>query len=468
MKTMKRILIVDDDHEFLIGMKMQLKNLYSLLTANSISSAIEILREHDVDLVLLDVNLGDENGLAGIKKIHNVHPLVGIAMLSGARDVETVVQAIRAGAVDYLNKPVETERITEVIEKAVATRSMQEKCEALISSVKQPKTGLEIIHKSKPMRDLIKQANQVKGHEANVLIVGETGTGKELLARHVHRIENKSRRPFIAVNCAAIPEHLLETELFGHESGAFTGASRRRIGKFELADGGDIFLDEISTMQLDLQVKLLRVLQEKEFSRLGSNSPIKANFRVISACNQPLDDMVEKGDFRMDLYHRLRVIQLNLPPLKERGDDVELLSEYFLEKFSKPNDRKHLSEGALKKLKNYSWPGNVRELSNVVQSMIIMNKSNEIDESSFPDWVMGGVRKSKQIKNHPEVNESAPSLGKCIDEKCSLREFVQKAEKSFIKKVIETNGGDKSKAAQSLGIGRTTLYSKMKELGMMK
>jgi DNA-binding NtrC family response regulator len=470
MSAMRRILLIDDDQDFLIAMRMQLRAEYAVLTADSIAGGLSTLKDQDVDLILLDVGLGDENGLEAIKMIRDVHPLVGVVMLSGRRDVQTVVEAIRAGAVDYLTKPVDNDQIAAVMEKAVATRNMQEKCEALLQSQAGSKKGNgKIIFKSRKMQELLQQAEQVRGHEANVLIVGETGTGKELLARYIHEQEDNKKRPFIVVNCAAIPEHLLESELFGHEAGAFTGANRRRIGKFELADGGDIFLDEISTMKLDLQVKLLRVLQEKEFCRLGSNLPIKADFRVIAACNQSLEQMVERGAFRADLFHRLRVIQLALPPLRERTEDIPLLVEHFICKYGDAENRKQITTAAMSKLKDYSWPGNVRELANVVRSLVIMTSGDIIDSTSFPSWVLNinQAPNTNSVSLNGAENGSVLPVPDNAQSVTALKDYVREAEKRGIELALEKCGGDKSKAATALGICRTTFYTKLKELGMM-
>jgi DNA-binding NtrC family response regulator len=462
---MRKLLIVDDDADFLIAMKMQLRGSYGVLTANSTDDAIGILQEQDVDLVLLDVGLGVENGLEGVRKIHSVHPSVGVAMLSGLKDTKTVVKAMRAGAIDYLTKPLDECELAQVIEKAVATRDVQEKREALLSSQTSINNGkAHIVYRSRRMQSLMAEADKVRGHDANVLIIGKTGTGKELLARYINETGEGRRRPFVAVNCSAIPDHLLESELFGHEAGAFTGANRRRIGKFEIADGGDIFLDEISTMKLDLQVKLLRVLQEKEFCRLGSNTPIKSNFRVIAASNQPIEDLVDRGLFRADLYHRVRVVQFDVPTLAERVEDVPVLVEYFLDKFSKGN-KKTISEAAMARLMEHRWSGNVRELSNVIQNLVIMTQGDAIDEHSFAPYTLGcsGEVNADRVKAE-QGGYGMPSDAQAIS---TLKDYVQGAERAYIQRVIDLHEGDKSKSAKKLGIGRTTLYMKLRELGLI-
>ncbi len=467
MNSLRRILIIDDDADFLVGMRMQLRGLYGVLTATSVAEGMKLIQEQDVDLVLLDVGLEGEDGLEGIGRIHDVHPSVGVAMLSGRRDVKTVVEAIRVGAVDYLTKPVSNDELAEVVEKAVAARTIQEKCEALLRTQTNGNgSTTNIVQNSLKMRQLMAEAEHIKGHRANVLIIGETGVGKELMARHVNEnSEDGKKRPFIAVNCAAIPDHLLESELFGHEAGAYTGANRRRIGKFELADGGDIFLDEISTMKLDLQVKLLRVLQEREFCRLGSNTPIKGDFRVISASNQPLDALVESGAFRADLYHRLRVIQLFVPPLRERLEDIPLLVDHFLEKFSHGVTTKRMTDQAMARLMEYTWPGNVRELANVVQSLVIMSQGDIIDTTAFPPWVLNGCKQAPDMR---ALNLDHPPVPQARDDVTTLRDYVAQAERRYIERVLTIHDGDKSKTARALDMGRTTLYMKLKELGLMR
>ncbi len=266
-----RILCIDDDADFLIGMRMQFRGRFEVATAASIEEGLSALRGQSVDLVLLDVELGQESGIGGIGAIKSLDPAIDVAMLSGVRDPRVIVEAVRAGAVDYLVKPVEVEQVEAIIVRQSAARRVRERYDALVETQNTSGRRSSIVHRSQTVARVLKQAEQLKGHGANVLVVGETGTGKELLARYIHRLEGDPRRPFIAVNCAAIPEELIEAELFGAEAGAFTGSVKRRIGKFELADGGDIFLDEIASLKVGLQAKILRVLQEGEFTRLGAN-----------------------------------------------------------------------------------------------------------------------------------------------------------------------------------------------------
>ncbi len=467
MADRRRILIIDDDEDYLTATRAELGAVYEVSTATSIGAGLAQLGLQDVDLVLLDVGLDGENGIEGIRRLTTPFPRLSVAMLSGDRDVKTVVEAIRAGAVEYLVKPVDVNDLVGVVERAIATRTYQERCDAMLES--QPATigGTRIVYRGNAMRCVMEEASRMRLYRANVLIIGETGTGKELVARYLNEPERGKGVPFVAVNCAAIPEHLLESELFGHEAGAFTSAHKRRIGKFELADGGDIFLDEISTMKADLQVKLLRVLQEKEFCRLGGNESIKADFRVIAASNQPLEALVMRGEFRQDLYHRLRVVQMNVPPLRERVEDIPLLVEHFLNTYTRESRKLRITEAAMARLMEYTWPGNVRELANVIQSLTIMATGDEIDVTSFPPWIMNGCQLvTKDPQNAEDPRDIMAYRGN--EPLSTLREYVQRAEKGFIERILMVNHGDKSKTARTLGLGRTTLYQKLKEHGLMK
>lgn len=449
------ILCIDDDEDFLVGFVLQLREHFRTLTANSIERGLDIMAEKPVGLVLLDINLGAENGIEEIRRIKKIHPHIDIVMLSGRRDPKTVVEAIRAGAVDYLTKPFDVDDLRAIVERQSKNRLVKERYDALVVTQNESCAEKNIIFKSAPMRRVLGHADQLKGHQANVLIVGETGTGKELLARYIHQLEDNSSRPFIAVNCAAIPEQLLEAELFGSEMGAYTGAVKRRIGKFELADGGDIFLDEIGSLRLDLQAKILRVIQEQEFCRLGGNATIKATFRVIAATNEHLEEKVSRGEFRMDLYHRIRVIQLRVPPLRERVEDIPCLVEHYLNKYARFGVAKKISQNALSRLMAYHWPGNIRELCNVVQSLAILASGDVIDETVFPAWAMNGCGFAPKAE--------APGLPMVDDAVGALSEYVASAEKYYIQHAIKVCRGDKSKAARLLQVGRTTLYSKMKD-----
>lgn len=456
-QALPKILLVDDDLNFILATKVHLKFKYAVLGAVSVAEAIKIISKTDVDAILLDIGLKNENGLDGIRKIHKAHPWANIIILSASRNVSDVVRAIREGAIDYLTKPIDINALVPVMEKTIMLRRKSDITDAMR---REPLSGnAKIIFRAECMQKLLDDCALVKGHNANVLIVGETGTGKELIARQLHKNENDPSRPFIAVNCAAIPEHLLESELFGHESGAFTGALRRRIGKFELADGGDIFLDEIGSLKGDMQVKLLRVIQEREFFRLGSNMPIKINFRVIAATNRPLEELVDEGAFRLDLYHRLKIIQLDITPLKQRIEDIPILVEHFL-KLHSPAGATRITESAMMRLMEYPWPGNVRELSNVIQSLVIMGGQKMIDENIFPQWILNGsTARAASSKTQKDIDKNSRTV-------MPLSQYLKSAERRYIQRVLEQNSNDKTKTSKELSIGRTTLYLKMKELGI--
>ncbi len=460
---MQRILCIDDDLDFLVSLRMQLAGRCRVITESNATLGLERLSKECFDYVLIDVGLGDENGIETVKIIKEKFPEVDVVMLSGQRDPKVVVQAIRAGASDYFTKPCSGDDLIAVFERTSRDRKVRDRYEALIAQQNDDISNREIVYHGKKVRQLLESAKQLKGHQANVLIIGETGTGKEFLARHLHALEDNPQRPFIAVNCAAIPEHLLESELFGVEKGAYTGATARRLGRFELADNGDIFLDEIGNLRLDLQAKLLRVLQEREYFRLGSSEPIKTNFRVLAATNVNLEEKVALGEFRMDLYHRLRVIQLTLPSLRERPEDIPALTSHFLSKHSKDALPKTISPAAMELLLNYAWPGNVRELENVVQSLIILSNGDVINESDLPKWALNG-----DLPAGWSAGASSFAQAEFQDVLSTLREHSLQAEKSYIDYVLNrVTAGDKTKAARILNVGRTTLYTKLKEFGML-
>lgn len=452
------ILCIDDDADYLFSLKLELKKSYHIYTALTLSEGLSVLKSESIDCVLLDIGLPDGNGMEGLSKIKEEFPTIDVVMVTATKDPKFIVNAMRSGASDYLVKPYELDELHVILEKLQGIRSMRERNSALVAELNP--AGSRLLGNSQSFKELLSQAERVAGHDANILILGESGTGKELLARHIHSVEtNSSRRPFIAVNCAAIPEGLIESELFGHEKGAFTGAIERKIGKFELANGGDIFLDEISTLKPDMQAKILRVLQEKEIVRVGGNSTVHTDFRVIAATNIDLVKMVEQGQFRMDLYHRIRVVQLIVPPLRERKEDVQLLAKYFLEKYSKGKEPKKITEAALNKLLDYSWPGNIRELENVIHSVAILTPGDVIQDKHLPSWALNGCGDTVVSKiNFPSIPTVMPTT--------SFKEFLQRAEKSYIEYMLAVCEGDRTRAAQAMNLGRTTLYTKLKELGI--
>lgn len=461
------ILCIDDDSEFLLTMKIGLRKKYDFFSTTSLAEGLQEIKRNGIDLVLLDITLGTtENGLEGLKQIKQLSPDIDVVMLTGMKDPKVIVETIRAGAVDYLCKPIVIEELIAIIEKHQSMREMKDRHNALINELNPIDSRTRLLGSSPSFRFLMDQAYRLKNHIANVLIYGESGTGKELLARHIHSLEEKNHRPFIAVNCAAIPEGLIESELFGHERGSFTGALGKKIGKFELANGGDIFLDEISSLKLDLQAKILRVLQEKEIVRVGGNTHIPVNFRVLSATNENIYEMVNKGTFRVDLYHRLKVVELHIPPLRERKEDISMLVAYFLDKFGKSRGPKKISAEALRLLQQYPWPGNVRELENVIHGLTILSPGEVITSQHLPQCIKISTGMETIDKSALATKDEMILLPEDLAT-VKYRDFVKEAEKIFIKRALEHHNGDKTKTATMLNMGRTTLYGKLKELNLL-
>lgn len=456
--ALTNVLCIDDDPAFLLALKASLKQHYKIYTAVSLESAQEIIINKKIDLVFLDMNLGDENGLDDLKKIKALDPLIDVVMLSGYKDAKSIVEAMKVGACDYLCKPCPAEELIAVIEKNRKNKMVQDRYDALIENMNETLEQPAFIGKSEAFQALLTNVNKLKGYDASVLIEGASGTGKELLARHIHNLEGNSKRPFIAVNCAAIPDNLIESELFGHEPGAFTGADKRKIGKFELAQGGDIFLDEINSLKLELQAKLLRVLQEKEFYRVGGTQPIKVNVRVISASNADLNLEASRANFRQDLLYRLRVISLCMPLLKDRKEDIPDLIEHFLKKFSKPGAIKTISPDVVNEFVKYDWPGNVRELENLIQSMVIMSDGNVIDLTHMPAWLL--KNSSLKTSDNNFGNFLMPLTHQEIH--YSLKNYMIQVEKQYIRRVIDAKNGNVIEAAKAMKISRSKVYYTLK------
>jgi len=446
------ILCIDDDPSFLASLKLELDRTYRCSIASDLRSGLSIIQRETVDLVLLDIRLGAEDGIEGLREIKKLDPSVDVVMVTGHKDPKLIISSVKAGASDYICKPFEFEELAVVIEKLRQVRQMRTRHDALIEGMMTADTRSRLLGISRAFLDVLDKAGRVKGHNANILIEGESGTGKELLARYIHSLECNPRRPFIAINCAAIPDALLESELFGHEKGSFTGATYRKIGKFELANGGDIFLDEISALKPELQAKILRVLQEKEISRIGSVVPVSVNFRVIAATNDDMDALVRDGRFRTDLFHRLCVIRLRMPPLRERKEDIPLLVDHFLKKYSRPPHNKTVSPSAMKALMRYNWPGNIRELENLIHNLVIMAPNGSIEVGDLPSWIV------YRIESEATLREGDKTL--------SLEEHIARVERMHIQRALEASEGNRSKAAKLLNMSRTTLYWKLKQLGL--
>lgn len=437
----ERILVVDDATDTLEVLERNLSSQgYVVFTAQNVSQALRLLEDTPVDLVITDLKMPGASGLDLVRYVRENLADTEVMMLTGYATVEGAVQAVKQGAEEYLSKPFTDEELFLAVRKVLDKLRMRRA--AQVSSEDIPPTPHGIIGSSKPMQDIFRAIHKAASTPATVLITGESGTGKELVARAVHYTSRLASSPFVPVNCGAIPYDLLESELFGYVKGAFTGAATTRAGFFQTADGGTIFLDEISETSLAMQVKLLRVLQDKEIFMLGSRKPEKVDVRIIAATNKDLESLVRKGSFREDLYYRLDVITIDIPPLRERDDDILLLLRYFTEKFAeelgKPTPT--FSDTALEVLRNYHWPGNVRELENVTQRLVVMVGGDTID-----------------VKDLPSLMRFSPKVQ-------GLERTLVEVEAEHIRNVLASVNGNKTKAAEILGIDRKTLREKLKRV----
>jgi two-component system response regulator HydG len=456
MSTRDTILVVDDD----TAHRTMLKTLvggwgYAITEADDGESAIGMVRQQPYDLVLMDVRMLKVSGLEALNAIKAVNPAIPVVIMTAFSSVETAVAALKQGAHDYLTKPLDFDKLRITIERAMEHTRLKEENRRLRESLGLQFDRSRIIARSPAMLKLLDTAAQVASSEATVLISGESGTGKEIIAGAIHFNSPRSEGPFVRLNCAAITETLLESELFGHEKGAYTGADRRREGRFQQADGGSLLLDEVSEMPLAMQVKLLRVLQEREVTRVGGDAVERVDVRVIAATNRHLPDLVADGRFREDLYYRLNVVGLEMPPLRERREDVPLLAQHFLEAFGRKNRKplKGFTPQAMDRLTRYGWPGNVRELMNAVERAVVLARADYLAEGDFPTIAGTGPAPPEDAAPAEPAAGSLP-LGAI--------------EKATILRTLEAAGGNKSETARRLGITRRTLHKKLKAYGVMK
>ena len=454
------ILIVDDD----TAHRTMLRTLiggwgYAIEDADDGAVAIDKVQDRYYDLVLMDVRMVKVSGLEALEKIKAYNPAIPIIIMTAFSSVETAVDALKKGAHDYLTKPLDFDKLKITIERSMEHTRLKEENRLLKESLGQHFDRRNIIGRSAAMTKLLETVAQVAPSEATVLIDGDSGTGKELIAGAIHFNSHRKSGPFIKLNCAAITETLLESELFGHEKGAFTGAERRKEGRFSQAHGGSLFLDEVSEMPLTMQVKLLRVLQEREFSRVGGENTIQVDVRMIAATNKNLPELISKGEFREDLYYRLNVVGLAIPPLKDRQEDIPLLAQHFLEVFAARNhkDIKGYTPGAMDHLIRHAWPGNVRELMNAVERSVVLSQSDFLSEKDFAIIPTAGTNQQDPTPgnaNTPTATDGVTPL--------------EEVERATILNTLEATGGNKSEAARRLGITRKTLHKKLKAYGVMK
>ncbi|UCD82228.1 MAG: sigma-54-dependent Fis family transcriptional regulator [Desulfobacterales bacterium] len=457
MKDRNTILVVDDDNAH----RTMLRTLvggwgYDIEEADDGSGAVGKVQEQSYDLILMDVRMVKMSGLEALEKIKSYNPAIPIIIMTAYSSVETAVEALKKGAHDYLTKPLDFDKLKITIQRSMEHTRLKEENRLLKESLGKHFDRQNIIGQSPAMLNLLETVAQVAPSEATVLITGESGTGKELIAGAIHFNSHRKDGPFIKLNCAAITETLLESELFGHEKGAFTGAERRKEGRFFQAHGGSLFLDEVSEMTLTMQVKLLRVLQEREFTRVGGEDSIKVDVRMIAATNKKLQDLITTGAFREDLYYRLNVVDLAIPPLKNRREDIPLLAQHFLEVFAAKNHKqiKGFTPQAMDHLIRYGWPGNVRELMNAVERAVVLAQSDFLTEKDFT------IINGSDVNRDPSVTDNA---GIRLDGAVPLDEV----EKATILNTLEAVGGNKSEAARRLGITRKTLHKKLKAYGAM-
>jgi len=452
----KSVLVIDDEEVLLKALDRFLKSQgYDVVAYSNWELGVEAARQKTFDLLLVDLMLPKTSGIDVIRRVKEIQPTIVSIVMTGFGTIPSAIEAIRAGAYHYVTKPFDLEDIGSLVAKALDHAQLREENRTLKKQL-QAKFGYEnIVGESAAIKEIFRLVDKIAETDSTVLVTGESGTGKELIAQAIHYRSRRAERPFIAVNCAAIPEGLLESELFGHVKGAFTGAITTRAGKFELADRGTIFLDEIGDMSPKLQVKVLRALQERVVQPVGSAKNREVDIRVIAATNQNLEDAVARGSFRQDLYYRLNVIPIHLPALRSRKDDIPLLVKHFL--------KKHPGEGggkggfapeAMQRMCDYNWPGNVRELENMVQRLVVLKGSGEISEADLPPYVAG--------KSSVPMSEATSLPEEGVD----LKALVEKFEADMIRKALDRSEGNKNRAAQLLKLNRTTLIEKLKKMGV--
>ena len=437
------VLVVDDDAGVRESFRLTLEDHYDVVDVPDGLRALDAVRASQVDLVLLDIRLPEMDGIEVLERIKAIDEGIEVVLVTAVRTVRTAVAAMKLGAFDYLTKPFEEDELLAVIARALEKRALEREVTFLRGELARARDFDEIVGHHPAMQKVYRLVAQVARTTTTVLITGESGTGKELVARAIHRQGPRRDKPFVAVNPAAVAESLIESELFGHERGAFTGANQRKLGRFELAQGGTLFLDEIATLKGELQVKLLRVLQEREIERVGGTHPIKIDVRIVAATNADLKDAVARGAFREDLYYRLNVVSIDVPPLAQRADDIPLLVQHFVHRYSrecnKPVDE--LSPEILTALREYGWPGNVRELQNVVERAVVLAEGPVIQLSDLPLDVL--------LPKHREKVRTADHL--------PLKNATEEFERQIVLRVLERVGGNQSEAARILGLHRNTI-----------
>lgn len=455
MTAHKTLLVVDDDRAHRTMLQTLLSGWgYDISEADDGSTAIEQVRQQPFDLILMDIRMVKVSGIEALDKIKALNPAIPVIIMTAYSSIDSAVDALKKGAYDYLTKPLDFVKLRLTMERAVENLRLKEENRMLKESLGEHFDRRNIIGQSPAIARLLETVAQVAPSEATVLITGESGTGKGLIAGAIHFNSPRKDGPFIKTNCAAITETLLESELFGHEKGAFTGADRRKEGRFIQANGGSLFLDEVSEMSPSMQVKLLQVLQEREITRVGGETVVPVDVRLIVATNKNLSELIAKGLFREDLYYRLNVVSLEIPPLRERREDIPLLAQHFLKMFAAKNQKEiqGLTPKAMDQFVRYDWPGNVRELMNAMERGVVLARSEYLDNEVLPFLPDPVETPAGAISNLDELSGESP---------------LEQVEKATILRTLEAAGGNKSEAARRLGITRKTLHTKLKQYGVM-
>jgi two-component system response regulator PilR (NtrC family) len=455
MTAKARILVVDDERSMQEFLEIFFRSEgYEVTTAEGLGSALLHIEGNEFDVVVTDIQMPEGNGLELLHAVRESSPETVVIMMTAFASTETAIAAIKEGAYDYITKPFKVEEMRIVVEKALEKKLLSTENRRLRSELRSRQRDRAIIGSSPAMQRIFDIIAQVADTRANVLLSGESGTGKEMVARAVHSGGERRSHPFVAVNCAAIPENLLESELFGHVKGSFTGAVQNKVGLFESADGGTLFLDEVGELTLPLQVKLLRVIQDKSIRRVGGTTDHRVDVRIIAATNRRLGDEIAAGRFREDLFYRLNVIEIPMPPLRDRRDDIPLLVGHFVEKYSRELDKQvdGVSDEAIRQLMEYPFPGNVRELENVVERAVALTRSRTIDRDSLP----------------PSVLNPAPAIAasRISPEGVNLEELMADYERGLLLEALGPAGGVKKRAAQLLGISFRSFRYRMEKLGL--
>lgn len=456
-EAVKSVLIVDDEVGTRESLKMILKKDYAVFLAKDAEEAILQSREHSPDVILLDIILPDLDGLKLLEKIKQKEPDAIVIMITATKTVKTAVEAMKLGAYDYVTKPFDVDELRLIVSRALSTQALEKEVRYLRKEVDKSFVFENIIGKSKAMKEIFGIVRQIADTKATVLVMGESGTGKELISRAIHYNSNRKNYPFVTINCAAIPETLIESELFGHEKGAFTNAIEKKLGRCEVAQQGTLFLDEIGELSLATQAKILRFLEEKEFNRVGGSKTIKVDVRLITATNKDLNQLIKKGAFREDLYYRINVVPIIVPPLRERREDIPSLLDHFIKKYNEEGNKRvqGVSKEALALMMNYEWPGNVRELENSIERVIALTSNEYIQPNELPI----------PLTNISKINGLRESI---LSGKVSFLKAEEEFEKGIILDALKKTNYVQSHAAEMLGISRRILKYKMDKLGIVQ